>query len=324
MRRYLVLALSLALGLPLLLLATPQRASAATIYDDILGTTGSLPVACRGGDVIDMSEDWFSHMLAASPTNPTLLKLQEKLDNGETSGWAVKASRNWSNTPAYAYDTVTLYVTSEDADYTLDTYNGPESGYYNIHGMTFIGADYVYAYTYYTYYQSDAATCGRANWYSNGGLKYDGTTVLDASPGYVLEVNNQNGRVLMQDYSDKHFLFINAPFIAPNEYEGIMVPSEYTPPIPVPYSGTVDCGGESPLAMIIEQGNNDGEATLTPTSLGRADWEYDLTTEPYAIAVLCGETWAVSYTSVYSASTSGDWVCDPYTPRYDQAYCVLS
>lgn len=328
-RRYLALALSSALlvvlGSPVVLLTTPQVASAVSTYDDILGTAEALPVACRGGSVVDMSEDWFDHMLTASPNNPTLLKLREKLDNGETSGWALKANRIWSGTPTGAYDTVTLYVTSQYASYTLDTYYGPESGYRDVSGITFSNADYIYAYTYYTYYQNSASiTCGGSDLYSTGGLKYNGTSVVDSSPGYVFEMNGQDGRVLVQDYSDMHYLFFNAPFVPPYEYEGIYLPSTYVKPPPVAYSGTVDCGGDDPQHMLIYQSGNDGAATLTYESLGRATWEYSLSTGPYSIAVDCEGTWAFSYGIVYPFSTSGDWVCDPYTVRYDQPYCVLS
>ena len=88
-----------------------------------------------------------------------------------------------------------------------------------------------------------------------------------------------------------------------------------------PFSGTIDCGGENPDAMIIEQDNNDGFATLTPVSLGVSTWEYDLSSEPYSIAVNCGGQWAYAFASVVASSTSGNWYCDPYGA--DQNYCVL-
>ena len=118
----------------------------------------------------------------------------------------------------------------------------------------------------------------------------------------------------------------NIPDTSAEDYDGVQPIWDYTPPIPVTtaYTGTVDCFGENPLAMIIEQSSNDGAATLTLETLGRAVWEYELTSDPYSIAVNCGGTWTYSYGSVYASSTSGDWVCDPYTIRYDQPYCVLS
>jgi hypothetical protein len=123
---------------------------------------------------------------------------------------------------------------------------------------------------------------------------------------------------------DTYTFIANWPIFYPSGYAGEYPKSAWTPPQPVLYSGTVDCFGETPLAMIIAQDANDGSATLTPESLGSATWEYALTSDQYSIAVNCGGTWAYSDGSVSPSTTSGDWVCDPYTIRYDQAYCVLS
>lgn len=111
----------------------------------------------------------------------------------------------------------------------------------------------------------------------------------------------------------------------PSEYEGELIPSEYVPPTPEPFAGTVDCFGEDLQYMLIYQAGNDGAATLTYESLARATWEYGLLPDtPYAIVVSCGGALVNSYETAIPSSTSGDWVCDPYTIRYDQPYCVLS
>lgn len=105
----------------------------------------------------------------------------------------------------------------------------------------------------------------------------------------------------------------------PENYEGESVP---TAPDPTPYTGTVDCGGETPLLMSMYQPGNWGAATLISTSLGRADWSYGLTSSPYSFTVDCGGTLASSAGTVDPTTTSGDWVCDVYgTEPY---YCVLS
>lgn len=109
-------------------------------------------------------------------------------------------------------------------------------------------------------------------------------------------------------------------FDVPDGYTGPYVPSVYTEPIPRLYSGTVDCGGVEPEALVIEQGGNYGAATLTPLSLGRANWEYSLTDEPYAVAVDCGGIWVPSPGHVYPSSLTLDWYC---TPGGLDNYCVL-
>lgn len=110
--------------------------------------------------------------------------------------------------------------------------------------------------------------------------------------------------------------------IYPSGYEGQFIRT--TPPMLVtnPYTGTVDCGGEDPLSVGIYQSGNNGTATLTPLSLGRAQWSYNLTSDPYGIQVLCGDELAVSPGIVLSSTTSGDWVCDIYGEN--PHFCVLS
>jgi hypothetical protein len=151
-------------------------------------------------------------------------------------------------------------------------------------------------------------------------LRGDGVPQCSGVIDQYTEGNSPNTALLPNTYT----FIANWPIFYPTGYAGEYPKSVWAPPQPTLYSGTVDCFGENPLAMIIEQDANDGSATLTPESLGRATWEYALTSDSYSIAVNCGGTWAYSYGSVYPSTTSGDWVCDPYTVRYDQPYCVLS
>jgi hypothetical protein len=123
------------------------------------------------------------------------------------------------------------------------------------------------------------------------------------------------------NFQNKMLLAVGV-FDTPEGYAGPVVPYEYTTPVPKPYSGSVTCDGLVVGALIIEQGDNDGAATLTPTSPGSATWEYNLTDEPYAVAVSCGSEWAYSFGSVYPSSTTVDWYCDAASVSYDQNYCV--
>lgn len=227
-RRWQIVLLS-ALAVSVQLIAIPMQAHAASIYDTILGQTESLPVGCRGGSVEDFTVNWFSHMKEASPTNPVLLKLQDKLENGEESGWALKGNRIWNGTPEGSFDTLTLYVTNEDAELTLGSYAGPQTGWYQSDGMVFTNVDYLYSYTYYTYYLDDADTCGHADWYSQGALRYENGAVISSGPGHIIE-DGVDGRVFVKDYSDVNYLFINVPFDPPSGYEGAVI----SPVVPTP------------------------------------------------------------------------------------------
>lgn len=106
----------------------------------------------------------------------------------------------------------------------------------------------------------------------------------------------------------------------PNDYEGQDLPP--SPDVSEAYSGTIDCGGEDPVLMSFYQVGNNGAATLTPLTTGRAQWDYSLSSKPYSITVDCGGTLASSSGTVDPLTTSKDWVCDVYgTEPY---YCVVS
>lgn len=118
--------------------------------------------------------------------------------------------------------------------------------------------------------------------------------------------------------------FVNAIVNYPDNYEGVYLPS--TPPAPstTPYNGTIDCGGEDPEYMTIYQAGNNGAATLTPISLGQAQWSYNLRDDvPYSFNVECGGVLAAPSGVVSPLPpTSHMWVCDVYgDPPH---YCVLS
>lgn len=114
-------------------------------------------------------------------------------------------------------------------------------------------------------------------------------------------------------------------FTPPEGYDGETPPSEYTPPTPTTtlYTGTIDCGGGMPVAMSIDQPDNIGAANLTQLSLGRAQWTYNLTSDPYSFTVDCGDgKLATPYGAVDPASSSNDWVCDIIST--EPYHCALS
>jgi hypothetical protein len=120
------------------------------------------------------------------------------------------------------------------------------------------------------------------------------------------------------------FVYTGA-FTPPEGYEGEAPQSEYTPPTPTKtlYTGTIDCGGEMPIAMSMYQPGNIGAADLTQISLGRAQWSYSLTSDPYSFTVDCGDgKLATPYGAVDPASSSNDWMCDIHST--EPYHCVLS
>lgn len=117
-------------------------------------------------------------------------------------------------------------------------------------------------------------------------------------------------------------VYVNAPIFYPSGYEGVWVPTEYTPPPPALYSGTVDCGVDTITYMQITQDGITHDVPLTYESAYRASWSDWLTSTPYTITVGCGLGVAASFGSVTPMPpTSNDWICDTTkNPRY----CVLS
>lgn len=147
--------------------------------------------------------------------------------------------------------------------------------------------------------------------------------------GSFLLLLNSNGSQFEYDTGWSNERSGTEPLLCVTAQQNITYTSEYlsaydefpSMPSTSPFTGTVDCGGEDPLHVLIYQAWNSGAATVTPESLGRAEWSYNLTSAPYSITVNCGGTLAASYGTVY-ASTGTDWVCDAYGP--DPHYCVLS
>ncbi|HEY0965666.1 MAG TPA: hypothetical protein VGE13_04260 [Candidatus Saccharimonadales bacterium] len=116
----------------------------------------------------------------------------------------------------------------------------------------------------------------------------------------------------------------NVNWSYPVGYAGEYIPNSSPTPPTTPYTGTIDCGGEDPEYMTIYQAGNNGAATLTPISLGQAQWTYNLRDDvPYSFNVECGGVLAAPSGAVSPLPpTSHAWVCDVYgDPPH---YCVLS
>ena len=122
------------------------------------------------------------------------------------------------------------------------------------------------------------------------------------------------------EMSNVKFYYADFDVTYPDGYAGEMIPTTPTPST-THYTGTVDCMSVDPVSVGILQDGNNGSATVTPLSFGRAEWSYDLTSDPYAVQVLCGDKLATSNGTVSPSATSGDWICNIYeNPRT----CVLS
>lgn len=279
-----------------------SSAHATSYYDNILKSADYLLVKSVEGTT-DLSLDWvepFTGVLEDrnSPTDQEMLaQFNDNLNTG--SGWLVQSIYSG------------MRVITFDPGATV----GFEGNAYGANHLTFSQGDVCVW---------EAVGHNWVNWndISVNPLKYYVTVVC----GTYSEVVGMSPYYLDYNREDAAYLFIASDHLQyPVGYAGDLIPTEYTTPVPVPFAGTVDCFGEDPQSMMIYQYTNNGAATLTYESLGRATWEYSLLPNtPYAIVVDCDGTLANSYGAVVPSSTSGDWVCDPYAVQYDQPYCVLS
>lgn len=120
----------------------------------------------------------------------------------------------------------------------------------------------------------------------------------------------------------KGYVAVNVTVDYPDGYAGTLIAD--TPPTPSTtlHTGTLDCGGTNqPDELYIYQSGNNGYATLTPESAGRANWSYYLTSGVYSIAVVCEGEMPAS-PGVVHPSDGSDWIC----PVAGSApfYCYLS
>lgn len=279
-------------------------ASATSAYDNIVQTTTSVELQtstayCSSSAAIEHNTDWSSVV-------STALSAFNSAHGNAIADW----ESDWDNKVGWAVYAVT---TSDDMKHFIVLY----SASYGQNVFFTSGAT-----DYFTIYDPTPVTPFRTLTIStkgnNNGNCNDEPWVTSASTGGLsapADAFNSGYKLFLSTFTTFY----------PSGYEGVLIPSEYTPPTPQPYSGTVDCFGNDPQHMLIYQAGNDGAATLTYESLGRATWEYSLFPDtPYAIVVDCEGTLVNSYGTVIPSSTSGDWVCDPYAVRYDQSYCVLS
>lgn len=318
-------------------LATAENAFATTDFDNVIKTGGNFNVsykqtgingysACGTAHVGDLSADlqsnWSTYItdptkyIVSNPSqvSDSINAYDAALESG--SGWGVvqHTSNMQYNNPTNTYlDVGSKYlVVWWSASSNLNFYHNTDGGY---NALTFASnSNPVYMATL-AYGVTSSNTCDIVARMQviNPGWHYNPEIITDVTP-----VQNPN----LDTYA---IAFLNSNILYPEGYVGDPPPLEYTPPTPtkILYTGTIDCGGVMPVAMSIDQPDNIGAADLTQLSLGRAQWAYNLTSDPYSFTVDCGDgKLATPYGAVDPASSSNDWICDiSSTQPY---HCALS
>ncbi len=270
----------------------PVSANAASGYDDVI-TLGEAKVNCSiGGDEFDVSTSYMQ-IIQSAPSSYAKTAFIDALNDAydEGSGWFL--SQNLNSSGQFFSLTMGVNVGSDGTAYFIDI---SSVEYLMSPSATFTALIYCNQEIGGEPYYEAAFNAG---WVSRE-IAYDAGIDNERRP-----------------------VFVNMPIDYPFGYDGVYTPTEMPLPPTTSYTGTVDCGGEDPAYVLISQVGNNGPATLTPLTLGRVEWSYELTNDPYAVTVGCGDKLATSFAAVSPLPpTSHDWVCDVYgTEPY---YCVLS
>ena len=274
-------------------------ANAASVYDGIVKTTTSVKLQtstayCSSSTATEHNSDWGSVVSTALSTY-----------NTEHSNAIADWESDWSNKVGWA---VFPFTGANNQKFFFVYYSASygENVFFNSGGTD-----------YFTIYDPAPVTPFRSLIIMTKGDYYgncnDQPVIGSASTG-GLSVTADNFNT---DY--KLFLSTFTTFY-PGGYEGVAIPSEYVPPVPVlyPYSGTVDCGENIlPESLYIYQDGNNGMATLGYESPGRATWDYSLANSPYSVTVDCGSYSLSSEISVdpWDMSTdpviisNNNWLC---------------
>lgn len=276
-------------------------AHATSVYDDLLQTTSTLELqtsalSCSGSSPVDHTSDWFSAVGGA-------LRDFNLAHSNSIAEWG----DDWS---ARVGTAIIAVETADSQKYfrVLYSTSGGENSFYASGGTEYFSV-------------SDPApvTPFRSITIATEG---DGGSSCSQVP---MVVGASTGGLSMSvgSFDNGYSLFMsNFPTDEPFGYEGESVPAG--PSFPSLYWGTVDCidPAKQPVYVFIRQAGNDGKATLTYSSPGRADWRYNFIDTPYQVTVGCGDTLAASFGSVSPLPpNSRDWVCNVYDIP---AGCVLA
>ena len=286
----------------LAILGLTPPATAASAYDDVYRNVNSISVSGVGYGVScpshDISNNWMKYIEQSSywPGTGQLLQdmatsFQAARENGSVAvSYASTTETNFSQemvvvvwselTGEVEFDSISVRLTSASEMYQVVIM--PKRWVYGTGDCTPVVYDVQHAY---------------------GGSNSNGYQVSLAATSSTMKNFFISGTYL--SYPDGY----------PDGYDGELVRTSFMP-IMTPYTGTIDCGGVDPVAMIIEQDANDGYATLTPTTAGMADWSYSLTSSPYRAGINCGNEWI--YTPYVDPVTiDEDWVCNTFSrPPY--------
>lgn len=297
------------------------RAYAMSDYDNLIQNTSDLKLTYSGHSDLDISSNYMSYFKnaitnsnivytcradgidTADPTNCNTI-IDSSLEYGD---WIITAS------PEYNFN----YIGAVFCDQKITSVTGKTNAYPDgsnnkyLVGNTSVPANCVTISMRLLDMMDGTHPTVSAQVYSN---------VTDNVMTVASSFNNSIGTT----YTQYEYLFTStAPF--PEGYVGNYPSSEYIPPTPTTtlYTGTIDCGGEMPVAMSMYQPDNIGAADLTELSPGRAQWSYNLTSDPYSFTVDCGDgKLATPYGAVDPASSSNDWVCDIIST--EPYHCALS
>lgn len=303
------------MALAVMLVVPASPASATSDYDSLLQATPILYVYEDGAtksQQMDISETWwhdfkqtYAKRAAQSIGWPT--NFVSEFDNIVTSGgsWGVYIIDNFQGAR------ITI-VGTHDPNASCGFNGSASTGAYECvvsSGYGFVRAEY------FTHNSFGGNGCGTwLNSCSDNGMNvYESPLVITGGGSYKpIHIPNY-------ELSEYRFYIMNFDLNYPAGYAGEYISTLNTSA----YTGTVDCGGEEPTYVLIAQAENNGAAPLTPLSLGRAEWDYNLSEGPYTLTVDCGGTLATSYGSTSPLPpTSNDWICDTYgDPPH---YCVLS
>ncbi|QHN43114.1 hypothetical protein GII36_04645 [Candidatus Mycosynbacter amalyticus] len=280
-------------------------AQATSAYDSALLTVDKLEIQTYGTSVSscarkDISQSYDEYILNSS-------KWESGIDSSMTASFSNALDHGQIGVSQFVYGSsgvteysVIIYWT-EDFSLQLDWRDA-----YNVFAVSSTSSTMHFAQIYY-----DASCNDKLMFYTtsyNSGVNVsNGVTVSYSAPS--------SGMAIGQYAFDGEANY-------PVGYAGEVVSTIQAPPVEAVYSGTVDCGGEEPVLMSIYQPGNNGAATLSAQSLGRANWVYSLRDASYTVTVDCGGGKIAGVFSAVRPEDGTDWVCDIYgTEPY---YCVLS
>jgi hypothetical protein len=293
--------------------ATTSNTYAASDYDNVITNASQLKLSYSGFSDMDISTTYMGYILGSITNGVAENNCDstcKEIVNDSLSQGDYSINEVYFNYPSDNYSVQAYFCDQKIASTSfLSSYGGQEKALY---GSTALSANCANIHIYFQPVTSGAHIFVGAN-VSNGVTE----NVINIADKWIYT----SGIVPL---SSQPFIYTGA-FTPPEGYEGETPLAEYTPPMPITtlYTGTIDCGGEMPVAMSMYQPGNIGAADLTQLSLGRAQWSYNLTSDPYSFTVDCGDgKLATPYGAVDPASSSNDWICDIIST--EPYHCALS